>query len=511
MIFDAKFNSRQKLLTVLSNLSTLSCTSTPPLWPPFRTMSSPLRDRLQSNSSDTNNEWQSPTTTPLRIAKRDSPRGVQLARRQSSSYNHLRNHNLVSKSPFRSQIPTSAKPLAVVVPIRRVSGEKRARPSSMHEQAENEHPLGFKRRQSKAFQGLLDREPVTKSPFRRTPGDEVHQEPPLTTMPQRKLRRKAPEYADDESLPPPPPPKANLTPQSSPSRPAVSPGRPSLVSRRLHGPRDAGGIYGRRTRRKTVTFDETCDVVEYDVDDDEIDDNAFDWVTDDDDEEHRPDGPRLQDTNPDESYDSSHTAEDSITGLVDSMLQDAVPHTPPRENKALPDDLETEDGIPYGRTHHAERAASARQDSLEEPSKELPIPDPRENFTTPPHSLPGTPVNSVSPGSHMPLGRSTHSERQKAHKEEDAAGIEEDVQMLPPSPSPVKRTGILPIVHPNRDNLVPRFDLNIGRSASDHQRESPFHRALLAANCQPFSDPYKRPRPVLFQLFQLFQLYPIKG
>lgn len=426
----------------------------------------PLRDRLQSNSPDTNNEWQSPATTPLRISKRDSPRGGQLARRQSSSYNHLRKNNLVSKSPFRSQIPTPAKPLAVVAPTRRVSGEKRARPPSMHEQAENEHPLGFKRRQSKAFQGLIEKEPVTKSPFRHPPSDEVYQESPLTALPTRKLRRKAPEYDNDDDLPPPPPPKLPFSPHatSSPSRPAVSPARPSLVSRRLHGPRDAGGVYGRRARRKTVTFDETCDVVEYDVEDDEMDDSAFDWVTDDDDDENRLDTPLHHDTNPDDSYDGSQAVEDSITGLVDSMLQDADPHTPPpQESKALPGDLETEDGIPYGRTHHSERAALARQDYLEEPLKELPLPAPEGALTTPPHSRPGTPLNSVSPGSHMPLGRSTHSERLKAHKEEQGADIEEDVHMLPPSPSPAKRTGILPIVNSNRDSLVPRFDLNVGR------------------------------------------------
>lgn len=226
-------------------------------------------------------------------------------------------------------------------------------------------------------------------------------------------------------------------------------------------------MYGRRARRKTVTFDETCDVVEYDVDD-EMDDNAFDWVTDDDDDEHKLDEPhQQQEPTPDDSYDSSHTGEDSITGLVDSMLQDAEPRTPPQANKSLPDDLETQDGVPYGRTHHSERAAQARQDYADESVNELPLPALQDSVSTPPHSLPGTPINSVSPGSHMPLGRSTHSERIKARKEEEAADIEEDVQMLPPSPSPAKRTGILPIVHPNQDSLVPRFDLGVSWGPPD--------------------------------------------
>ncbi|KAJ7646642.1 hypothetical protein FB45DRAFT_998093 [Roridomyces roridus] len=46
---------------------------------------------------------------------------------------------------------------------------------------------------------------------------------------------------------------------------AASPARSSLVSRRMHGPR----LSGRRERRKTVMFDERCDVVEFDGDEED--------------------------------------------------------------------------------------------------------------------------------------------------------------------------------------------------------------------------------------------------
>ncbi|KAH9846776.1 hypothetical protein C2E23DRAFT_788645 [Lenzites betulinus] len=252
----------------------------------------PLRDRLQSNSP----EPRPRPTTPLRLAKRDPPQPEQLrspphpsatavARRTSSSYKHVRDNQLVTKSPFRSFLPQPSP--------RRVSGEKRPRPVSIADQSENEHPL-IKRRASKAFQGLLQKEPVTKSPFLRS-SDST---PP-----------------DDVPPPVPPKPRTHLHAQSA----APSPSRPSLVTRRLHGPRDAGG---RRQRRKTVTFDPNCDVVEFETDY-EVDDQVL--ISDDDygvpSDEEMPD---------DYPYDDHQDADDSITGMVDSMLEDTRPHTPPR-------------------------------------------------------------------------------------------------------------------------------------------------------------------------------------
>ncbi|KAI0325319.1 hypothetical protein GY45DRAFT_1261096 [Cubamyces sp. BRFM 1775] len=180
----------------------------------------------------------------------------------------------------------------------------------MTAQAENEHPLGFKRRQSKGFQGLLQKEPVTKSPFRRGSDPTSPDEPPP---------------------PVPPKPRAQTPTRQQPARsPMPSPPKPSLVTRRLHGPRDAGG---RRQRRKTVTWDERMDVIEIDPKE-EIDEDAF-YSEDD---YGVPSDEELEDSY---DYDSSQIGEDSITGMVESMLEDARPHTPP-----MPEDEEDAQQLP---------------------------------------------------------------------------------------------------------------------------------------------------------------------
>ena len=183
-----------------------------------------------------------PVISPLRIAKRDSAsppkqphqqHPSQIARRSSSSYKRLTNTNLVSKSPFKAAAAAAATPDPQPI-LRKVSGEKRPRPPSMHDQAEteNDRPFAYKRerRQSKGFQGLVVKEPVTRSPFRF-----------------------------DSALP-----AAVQTPHRTPS---PAPQRSSLVSKRLHGPRLSNdATTGRRhRRRKTVTFDEECDVVEFEA------------------------------------------------------------------------------------------------------------------------------------------------------------------------------------------------------------------------------------------------------
>ncbi|THH30858.1 hypothetical protein EUX98_g3308 [Antrodiella citrinella] len=234
----------------------------------------------------------------------------------------------------------------------------------------------------------------------------------------------------------------------------------------MHGPRESG-MFGRKARRKTVTFDERCDVMEFSREEDlDVDENQTDWTTDDDEE----DDARMDDQEqhaPDregnESFDSQQGGDDSITGLVDSMLQDNEPHTPTRD-QGFPGDLELEDGVPYGRTHHAERAAavhSMQRPDFDDVAEGEVVNVQHSGLSTPPHSRDTPPIGVLSHGSHIPLGRSTHSERQRVHKEQDNAGVDEDIQMLPPSPSPAKRTGILPVVHSNRDSLIPRFDLGI--------------------------------------------------
>ncbi|KAH9917565.1 uncharacterized protein B0H18DRAFT_1123545 [Fomitopsis serialis] len=402
----------------------------------------PLRDRLQSNSPDPpppGSPWLGRPTTPLRIAKRDSPQGAHLSRRQSSSYKHLRTNNLVSKSPFRSQLPTPAKltpsrptparQSAGLSPSpRKVSGEKRPRPHSMVA-TENEHPLGFKRRQSRAFQGLLEKEPVTKSPFRVVP----------------------PEIDSDDALPPPLPPKLTRIPVAS-----ASPGRSSLVSKRLHGPRTVGnGSFSRRQRRKTVTFDEHCDVLEFHVEEHEIGEDVISTDEESGDDEEgvlQPIEPHLLPDAPsptNESFDSSHAANDSITGLVETLLQDTDdPHTPPRRESSLPPDTDTEDGIPFGRTHHSERLNAAHQsDPIHDA---YPGPEPLGMSTsTPPRSRSTSPIIDVGSPSRSFSG---------TPERPSASELDEDVRMLPPSPSPAKRPSKAFGV-PGEHVLVPRFSL----------------------------------------------------
>ncbi|KAG6837834.1 hypothetical protein H0H93_016202 [Arthromyces matolae] len=538
---------------------------------------SPLRDRLLSNSPDpikssiirdSGMGWISPNsntgsnssgssgsiTSPLRIAKRDSPRSLPhppVARRTSASFRHVRTNNLVSKSPFKSQIPTpSATPVRQVSfpSPRRVSGEKRPRPSSIHYQAEdeNERPFALKRerKQSKTFQGLIQKEPVTKSPFK------------LPTL-------------DTEEVTSPPPPLLHLIPSApSSSLPlaalsatptsssGVSPGRSSLVSRRMHGPRLSNGVQNRRQRRKTVTWDENCDVVEISADEHETDgeDNAENHMGVDD--EEGDDDPFFRGNQPSQaartSEEYSHDSNDvstehlsleldpdaSISGLVEEMFAsstgkaldsssplpdrdehtftDVVTSTPPRQvdGHHVPFDLDTEDGIPLGRSHHAARFLQHQRECYSSPK---PSPPPfsyvsahsspqqlinGQAFNLPtqpsPYGPPATPprrrttaspnlsvahspnavvdttatssavrtpeVDSDIGPSHLatpPIGRSTHAERQQLAQEESCP----DVAMLPGSPSPSKpmKNHNNPQLH-NNEGLIPQFRIDVASS-----------------------------------------------
>lgn len=340
----------------------------------------------------------------------------QLARRSSSSYKHVTNNNLVSKSPFKSQTPSSTSNIsrraAVLFPLsRKVSGEKRPRPASLHEQAENENERPFslkrERKQSKGYQGLIQKEPVTKSPFlQRTPSAE-EQSPsipqPPTSLVHTVSRASTPSSAPSSTL---------LAPIANGSTSGVSPGRSSLVSKRMHGPRLSNGI--KRERRKTVSFDERCDVIEFEREGETDEEVLLLDAEDDSDgyEDEQEQEPyyqeqydpffRGEESNTEElsngqKDDSSHESlhlmhmstdidsspallgmamdhDESISGLMDEMLAssgittiEAPKHniadldthnmtsTPPRLNDSrdFPVDLEMEGGIPLGRSHAA--------------------------------------------------------------------------------------------------------------------------------------------------------------
>ncbi|KAJ6593571.1 hypothetical protein B0H19DRAFT_1090989 [Mycena capillaripes] len=524
-----------------------------------RVAASPLRDRLLSNSpdpvknhilresgmgwsessngrattmsssgmgwSESSNGRASPNVSPLRISKRDSPLRrpppSEVARRNSSSFKHVTKNNLVSKSPFKSQIPTAATqtPRPFPSPTRRVSGEKRPRPQSIHDQAEaeNDRPFAFKRerRQSKTIQGLMQKEAVTRSPFRQ----QAEPQPLLERPP----------------VPPiPPTPSRIPVPATAPS-----PGRSSLVSKRMHGPR----LSGRRERRKTVTFDERCDVVEFDRDEeDPSDDSADDYGDDPQDEDDTPDDPFFvpqQDAPPqlDSSYESIDLSDASmlpntpmpleleldpdasITGLVDAMFAPAAgtstPPPPPQLGSAHtrtfevpppedddcdndhPTDLDTEDGVPFGRSHHAERAAAFHEHAAHPP----PVPPPHLAASASARPLPlpgaatttdaGTPPraradNSISS---PPLGRTTHFERRRAAAEESAdydEADDADIARLPGSPSPA------PARHAEFVEIgVPRFSLPSGGGPN---AEDPF--ALPRLRDEPLPEPGEDSRDV---------------
>ncbi|KAF7375860.1 PH domain-containing protein [Mycena sanguinolenta] len=484
---------------------------------------SPLRDRILSNSPRAWNEnnttgRESPDVSPLRISKRDSPLRrpppTEVARRNSSSFKHVTRNNLVTKSPFKSQIPTAATPTtrqfpSLPSPARRVSGEKRPRPQSIHDQAEaeNDRPFAYKRerRQSKTFQGLLQKEVVTKSPFRQQEGYIPHDPPPV--------------------LPVPPTPSRIPVPSTA----GPSPGRSSLVSRRMHGPR----LSGRRERRKTVTFDERCDVVEFDRDEDPSDESADYYGGDGDgDEDNTPDGSdpffapqpqqeasiypmQMAPSSPDTPMPLALQldADTSISGLVDAMFapvsgtstpppqqpqQFGSSHTrtfelPPLDNSQDIDhatDLDTEDGVPFGRSHHAARAAAFHEHAVHPPpvpqphltpsssgSRPLPRPDLRAADTTPPRPHASDNIDRSTP----PLGRTTHFERRlAAHEEEYDDVVDADVSHLPGSPSPA------PTRHTQSDLVeigLPRFSLPSGGGAN---ADDPF--ALPKLKDEPLPD-----------------------
>jgi len=230
-----------------------------------------------------------------------------------------------------------------------------------------------------------------------------------------------------------------------------------------------------------VTFDERCDVVEFDREEHELEDEEEEgYHTPRDGEDDGPDGQVDPDLENEPDHDIDHysmeqefggsNGEDSITGLMDSLIHDNqlgdVPRTPPHDSN-FPDDLETEDGVPLGRTHHADCQAAYHEQLAREEHLDLDMPPPERSYiwssapsspATPPVTRlpPSTPVSS---GSGLPLGRSTHSERSAISHRRDE--VDNDVQMLPPSPSPSKLSTKAESRY--QDGLIPGFNLPVSR------------------------------------------------
>lgn len=302
----------------------------------------------------------------------------------------------------------------------------------------------------------------------------------------------------------------------------------------MHGPRLKGGA----KRKQRVIFSERCDVLEFDRDDD-TEEEVFHSTGEEDFEdaqEHAESSHELQeeddpftipsrrDNDGDEtmedetSYESIQLSDTglnpsvpsllsdpdaSITGIVEEMFfssnaanllseismtsMTSDRSTPPRHHD-IPTDLETEDGVPFGRSHHVDRFLHHHQQHSPQ-VQQLPQFSPHASsplqrssphhaspssfpqaYNLPTHASPlGPPATPPrrSPAVHHstpPLGRSTHVERIRQARKEERVEEEEadDVAQLPISPSPMKRSSF-GTTHPE-EGLIPRFDLRTGIS-----------------------------------------------
>ncbi|KAF8125579.1 hypothetical protein EV363DRAFT_1531476 [Boletus edulis] len=143
-------------------------------------------------------------------------------------------------------------------------------------------------------------------------------------------------------------------------------------------------------------------------------------------------------------------------------------------------DMETEDGVLYGRSHYAERAR--RRANVSSPAMSAPG-FPLHHSSQLVHDSPSTPLTvdssmDVSSGLDIPLERSTHVKR--ARQEHQVDEVEADVNMTPSSPSPAKKPARSE--HSNRDSLIPRFELQLPRDES-----SPKIRHSTFSIADPFS------------------------
>lgn len=198
---------------------------------------------------------------------------------------------------------------------------------------ENQHDTTtYKRRESRGLRGLANEQAVTKSPFLGERAINKGTAPTPVPPPARPVSCPEPVSMPELDQARPSTPARNnrvadLT-ESATSSPSLSP-KSSLVSpRRLHGPRSLSAAPGSqlvRQRRKTVTFDERCDVLEFDRDD--ISDDA---IYSDDAEDFyglpEPPSPVSHDSSPQASNDNSFSSITSDQGRPVNEYYDE--HTP---------------------------------------------------------------------------------------------------------------------------------------------------------------------------------------
>lgn len=258
---------------------------------------SPLRDSSRNTPPSHIRHWSQPSTIPLRLTKHESPLTLnssnprysrlptQLARRQSSSYNHVKNNALVSNSPFKAGASVKVSRIPAL-----------SRKQSSREDENHPDPANYQRRQSKGLHVLAKEQVVTNSPFLSDKG--IAESRPERSERGRSLTSTEPSTSTPSITSPAPPvlPTQNETKPETTYSPNIplpitprksrttgvtnmetSSPKSALVSpKRLRGPRSLSASPGaelKAQRRKTVTFVELIDVLEFDKD--EISDIAY--------------------------------------------------------------------------------------------------------------------------------------------------------------------------------------------------------------------------------------------
>ena len=316
--------------------------SASPLDAPESTLPTPLTSVSGSDSASslmsTTSATSSASSNTRHTRTATHPGAPALSRRQSVSYNHVRASSLVTSSPFKDP---NSKPIGAKYrptpaprpssqhanpnsPRRSVSRERKASKSS-----ENKNQDNLKKPRKAGLQALGKSEVVTRSPFldgNRLPKptaepDKDNACEPLK-LPNKSLQISTEVDPSPRQLPPTPITPSRLSPHSGiPSTTSAPSPRSNLVSKRFHGPRspvaspksELGST--KRRRRKTVTFDERCDVLEFDQDE-----PSEELLSDEEDEYPDDEADPSWDEHPQESTVMS----DTVERVVESLLVEEV-------------------------------------------------------------------------------------------------------------------------------------------------------------------------------------------
>jgi hypothetical protein len=328
------------ITTVHDPLSCIPIMAASPLDLPASTLPTPQTSMSGSDSASslmsTTSAVSSASSNSRHSRTATHPGAPALPRRQSLSINHVRTSSLVTTSPFKDP---NSKPIGAKYrptpaprpspqhtnpnsPRRPVSRERKASKTS-----ENKNQDNLKKpRKGQGLQALGKSEVVTRSPFldgNRLPKPTAEPDTcdPLK-LPNKPLQISTEVDPSPRQLPPTPTTPPRLSRHSGPPWTTNPPSpRSNLVSKRFHGPRspvasptsEPGST--KRQRRKTVTFDERCDVLEFDQDE-----PSEELLSDEEDE-----GPNNEaDPSWDEYPQESPAMSDTVESVVESLLAEEV-------------------------------------------------------------------------------------------------------------------------------------------------------------------------------------------